>query len=104
MINKVENNDLSKAKAAAVALVDFSASWCGPCKMLAPIFDELSEELDGKVEFYGCDVDENPAPAREFGVMNIPNIVLLKNGELVDRQVGFAPKEVLKSWIEEYLD
>ncbi|MBR6399894.1 MAG: thioredoxin [Firmicutes bacterium] len=104
MINKIENNDLSAAKAAKIALVDFSAEWCGPCRMLAPIFDELSEELAGKVEFYSCDVDQNNAAAREFAVMSIPNIVLLKNGALADRQVGFMPKEMLKNWIEEYFD
>ena len=103
MINKVSENDLSDAKAANVAVVDFSATWCGPCKMLAPIFDELSEELAGKAEFYSCDVDENPLPAQEFRVMSIPNVVILKNGEVVNQQVGFVPKDVLKSMIEEYI-
>ena len=104
MINKIENSDLTAAKAANLAIIDFSAQWCGPCKMLAPIFDELSEELEGKAEFFGADVDQNPDAAREFGVMSIPNIVLLKNGELVNRQVGFVPKEILKIMIEEFTD
>ena len=104
MINKVENSDLSAAKAAKLAILDFSATWCGPCKMLAPIFDQLSEELDGKAEFYSIDVDQNPAAAKEYRVMSIPNIVLLKDGELVNRQVGFVPKEILKTFIEEFTD
>ncbi len=103
MITKISNNDLSAAKAAKIAIIDFSAEWCGPCKMLAPVFDELSNEFDGKIEFYNADVDQNPNAAVEYKVMSIPNIVLLKNGELADRQIGFASKDILKNWIEEYL-
>ncbi len=104
MINKVSNSDLTAAKAAGLAVIDFSAQWCGPCKMLAPIFDELSEELADKAEFFSADVDANPDAARQFGVMSIPNIVILKDGEVVNRQVGFVPKEILKTMIEEYTD
>ena len=104
MVNKITNNDISAAKAAKIAIVDFSAQWCGPCRMLAPVFDELSDELSGKAEFYNADSDENPELARDYKVMSIPNIILLRNGELADRQIGFMPKELLKSWIEEYLD
>ena len=63
MITKISNNDLSAAKAAKIALIDFSADWCGPCKMLAPVFDELSEELKGRLEFFNADVDQNPSAA-----------------------------------------
>ncbi|MBQ9518784.1 MAG: thioredoxin [Firmicutes bacterium] len=104
MINKVTNSDLTSAKAANFAVIDFSATWCGPCKMLAPIFEELSEEFADKVEFYGADVDENPNAAQEYRVASIPNIVFLKNGELVNQQIGFTPKEILKAMIEEYID
>ena len=100
MITKIENNDFSKVNEAAVAAVDFNATWCGPCKMLAPIFDELSEELTD-IEFFSVDVDENPELAMKYGVQTIPNVVILKKGELVDRMIGFNPKEAIKQWMTE---
>lgn len=99
MVVKIQNNDMSKILEAEKAVIDFSAVWCGPCKMIAPIVDELAEEM-GDVSFFNIDVDENPDLAQQFQVMNIPSIFLLKKGEVVDRTVGFQPKEQLKSWIE----
>lgn len=103
MITKITNNDLTAAKAAKISIIDFSAVWCGPCKMLAPIFDELSNEYEGRIEFFNADVDSNPSAAAEYKVMSIPNVVLLKDGELIDRQIGFASKDILKNWIDEYI-
>ena len=100
MLNTVANNDISAAKSAAKAFIDFNATWCGPCRMLAPIVDELADEFDGKVEFYSVDVDENPDLAQEFGVMSIPTLVVLKDGAEAAKHIGFIPKDNLKALIE----
>lgn len=77
-------------------LVDFTATWCGPCKMLSPIIEELATELEGKAVVGKIDVDENPNMSVEFGVRSVPTLLFFKNGELVDRQVGVVPKAVLQ--------
>lgn len=99
MVTKITNNDLSEAK-EGISLIDFSAVWCGPCQMLAPVLESLAEELEGKVKFYNADVDANRAIAMEYEVQNIPALVLLKDGKCVDTTVGFQPKESLKAFIE----
>ena len=83
--------------------VDFYADWCGPCKMLAPVLEEVSEEYAGKVNFFNVDVDENPDLAMQYKIMNIPALVVLKKGEKVDTQVGFAPKENIVEFIKKQL-
>ena len=84
-------------------LVDFWAEWCGPCRMVGPIIDELSQEYDGKAVVGKVDVDNNQEFAAKFGVRNIPTVLLFKNGELVDRKVGVSPKAVYAAAIEEQL-
>ena len=84
-------------------IVDFFATWCGPCKMLAPVLEEVSEEYAGKVNFFNVDVDENPDLAMQYKIMNIPALVVLKKGEKVDTQVGFAPKENIVEFIKKQL-
>lgn len=81
-------------------LVDFWAPWCGPCRMLSPVVDELAGELEGKVTVVKCNVDENQDLAMRFGVMSIPTVVLLKNGTEAMRSVGAVPKPKLKADIE----
>jgi len=81
-------------------MIDFWAEWCGPCRMIAPIVEDLSTVYDGKVVILKCDVDENPEIALKFGIKNIPTLVFLKNGELVDKLVG----AVQRSKITEKLD
>lgn len=76
-------------------LVDFWATWCGPCKMIGPIVEELSEELAGKAVFGKLNVDNQPELAMQFQVMSIPTLLLFKNGEIVNKKVGFMPKEKL---------
>ncbi len=76
-------------------LVDFWATWCGPCKMISPIIEELSEELDGKVVFGKLNVDNQPELAMQFQVMSIPTLILFKDGEIVNKKVGFMPKDKL---------
>lgn len=84
-------------------LVDFWADWCGPCKMIAPALEEISEELVGKVKIAKIDIMENTDIAAQMGVQSIPLMVLFKNGKPVAHKVGAAPKSQLKAWLESAL-
>ena len=84
-------------------IMDFWASWCGPCQMMGPIFEELSKEYAGKLKFAKVNTQENQALAMKFGIRGIPSLVITKNGKEIDRIVGFAPKEVLKNKIDKVL-
>ena len=99
MVKKIEKNDMNEALGSSLALVDFSATWCGPCKMLAPVLEEISEEFAGKLDFFNADVDANDELALKYGIQNIPALVMFKNGEIADRIVGFQLKEKLKAFI-----
>ena len=83
-----------KATASGLSMVDFWASWCGPCKMLSPVIESLADQYEGKVLVGKVNVDEEPELARRFGVMNIPTVVFLKNGQEIDRKVGVMPPQV----------
>lgn len=100
MVKRISEGEFLEVKQQSVAVIDFSATWCGPCKMLAPVLEEVSEELGDKVSFYNVDVDENPALAEQFGITNIPALALLKNGEQVDMHVGFSPKNGIVDFIK----
>ena len=80
-------------------VVDFWASWCGPCKMMAPIFEELEEEFKEKFEFGKVNVDEEPALAEKYGIVSIPTIILIKDGQVVNRSVGAVPKAKLAAML-----
>lgn len=89
---------------SGVVFVDFFASWCGPCKMLMPVVDELAEEYEGKCKIGKVDVDENQSIAGKFGVQSIPTMIIFKNGKEVDRLVGFQSKEALKEKLDSFID
>ncbi|MCC6168488.1 MAG: thioredoxin [Caldilineaceae bacterium] len=84
-------------------LVDFWAEWCGPCKMIAPVLEELATELDGKLTIGKLDVDENQNTAMAYGIFSIPTLLLFKDGEPVERIVGFQPKAQLLGKIKQHL-
>ena len=84
-------------------LVDFWAEWCGPCKMIAPVLEEIATDLDGKLTIGKLDVDANGSTAMAFGVMSIPTLLLFKGGKPVERIVGFQPKQQLVSKIQRHL-
>lgn len=81
-------------------LVDFWAEWCGPCLQMAPMIDELSNDYEGKAVIGKLDVDSNPQTASKYGIRNIPTLLVFKNGEVVDKQVGAAPKKALGDKLE----
>jgi thioredoxin 1 len=99
----IENFQVEVLGAEQLVLVDFWAEWCGPCKMIAPIVDQLSHEYEGKVRVGKLDADEYPEIVQQYGVMGIPTLILFKNGQPVERMVGFKPKDELIARIERHL-
>jgi thioredoxin 1 len=101
MVKKINAEQFeNEAKKSAVAVVDFSATWCGPCRMLAPVVEALSEEYAGQVDFYNVDVDDDSALAAGFYINSVPTVLIMKNGKVVDQSLGFKPGPQMKSWIE----
>ena len=90
-----ENFEAEALKASVPVLVDFWASWCGPCRMVSPIVDEIAEESDGSYKVGKVNVDEQPELASQFGVMSIPTLIVLENGKVKNTAVGARPKEFI---------
>lgn len=86
-----------------LVVVDMWAPWCGPCRMLAPVIEQLAQEMKGRVVFAKVNTDENPMTAMKYRIMSIPTLLLFKNGALADRAVGALPADMLKDWIERHL-
>lgn len=86
-----------------ITLLDFYADWCGPCKIMAPVFSELEKEYEGRVEFKKVDVETNGEMAQQFHIMSIPTFVIVREGKEISRKTGAMPKEVIKDWIENNL-
>jgi thioredoxin 1 len=92
--------DTEVRQADVPVVVDFWAEWCGPCKMIGPALEELSEEYGGKVKIVKVNVDENPSSPGQLGVRGIPALFLFKDGQVVSNKIGAAPKAALKNWID----
>jgi len=106
MAKPIELTDDTFAKNIAdneVMVVDCWAPWCGPCRQIAPVIDEMAQEYDGKIMFGKLNVDENQAVAGQYGIMSIPTLMVFKGGELVDRIVGAMPKAMLAPKIEKHI-
>lgn len=95
-IQEVENNN-------GVVVVDFWATWCGPCKMLTPVIEDLANELSGKVEFVKVNVDENPGVTSKYKILSIPTVIVFDKGKVVETLVGFRPKQELLAVVEKYI-
>ena len=100
VINKAEFEQITKE---GVVLVDFFATWCGPCKMLSPVLEELAEDVKGKAEIVKVVVDQEGDLAMRFGIMSVPTMIIFKDGEAVKQIMGYQPKQQLLSVLEAYL-
>jgi thioredoxin 1 len=98
-----DSNFQETALKGGVSVVDFWAEWCGPCRLVGPIIDDLSVEFDGKATIGKVDVDKNPELSTKYGVRSIPTILIIKDGEVVDKHVGAATKATLTQKIEAHL-
>ena len=101
---QITSENFESLKSGSLPLVvDFWAPWCGPCRMVGPVIEELAAAYDGKVVIGKCNVDEEEELAAEFGIMSIPSILFFKNGEIVDKHVGAATKNLLEDKIKALL-
>ncbi|HWR01818.1 MAG TPA: thioredoxin [Chlorobaculum sp.] len=98
-----QNFKASILESDKVALVDFWASWCGPCMMLGPVIEELAGEYEGKAIVAKLNVDENPGTASQYGIRSIPTMLIIKNGQVVDQMVGAMPKNMIAKKIDEHI-
>ncbi|MGS2777541.1 thioredoxin [Robertmurraya sp. GLU-23] len=102
-IVKITDDTFKNEISNGLVLVDFWAPWCGPCKMIAPVLEEINEEMEHQVKIAKLNVDDNQATTAEFGVMSIPTLLLFKDGEVVEKVIGFQPKENLIEVISKHL-
>ncbi|MCO7124783.1 thioredoxin [Sporolactobacillus shoreicorticis] len=102
-ISQVNDANFADETSKGLVLADFWATWCGPCKMMAPVLEEVNSELADNLKIVKLDVDENQATASKYGVMSIPTMFLFKDGEVVDKVVGFQPKEALAERIKQHI-
>ena len=98
-IMHLTKDNFDSVTSSGLVLVDFWATWCGPCRMQAPILEELDEQLNGKVKICKLDVDDEPAIAQRFGVMSIPTLMVFRNGEMISKEVGVHTVEQLMTML-----
>lgn len=95
-----ENFEKEVVQSKVPVIIDFYADWCGPCRMMAPVFEEISKEYSGKVSFLKLNTEEQPEIAEAFEVMSIPSLVVVRDGKEIGRMVGFAPKNIFKERLD----
>jgi thioredoxin 1 len=100
---KEKDFDEKVLQSKLTVLVDFWAPWCGPCRMLGPVIEELSSEYSGKAGIFKVDVDENPEISRKYGIRSIPTMKIFKNGQIVDNITGLVPKELLVEKLNKFI-
>lgn len=103
IVHVSDNSFATDVETTGTVLVDFWAPWCGPCKMIAPVLEELNQEIGDKLTIAKLNVDENPSSAAKYGIMGIPTLLLFKDGKPVEKIVGFQPKENLLNAINKHL-
>jgi thioredoxin 1 len=99
----VTDKNFQEETSSGVVLVDFFATWCGPCKMLAPVLEEFESEIGDNAKVVKIDVDESQITSSKFGVMSVPTLLVFKDGELVDNAVGYQPKEALFELLSKHI-
>lgn len=99
MSTPLTDTTFSQGIQSGLTLVDFWAPWCGPCRILSPVLEELAAEFKGKIEITKLNVDENPAVASQFGIMSIPTMIFFKDGQPIEKISGYHPKEVLQNYL-----
>ena len=103
IVNVSDQSFKGEVEGQGTVLVDFWAPWCGPCKMIAPVLEELDGEIGDKLTIAKLNVDDNPESAARFGVMSIPTLIIFKNGEPVDKIIGFQSKDALKNVVNRHI-
>lgn len=103
MVKEINDAAFEEAVKNGIVVVDFWAVWCGPCKMLGPVIEQLSEEIGAKATFLKLNVDENPVTSATFKIASIPTVVVFKDGKVVENLVGFRPKAALKEILDKHI-
>lgn len=99
----IKSEEFEKEAKKGTSVIDFFATWCGPCRMMAPIFESVGQKMKDKANFVKVDVDESEDLARKFGVMSIPTMVILKDGNMIAKRVGLMQADALEQWVNENL-
>ncbi len=101
VVTELSEKNFDSTIKSGYTVVDFWAAWCGPCRMLSPVVEAVSEEYKGKIKFGKVNVDENQNLAQRYAVMSIPTVILFKDGKVLDTSIGAVPRDRLKKWLDE---